>query len=536
MASREIELKLRIDPQHLARLRNAPALAGAQAKPITQNLESVYYDTEDLRLRGRDVTLRVRKQGKRFIQTIKSATDHVGGVLSRGEWECPVPGAEPDLGAFSDQEALRQLGPVTADELKPVFAAHIKRTVQMLNGTAGRDADTQIEVAFDRGEIRAFDGTMLEVAEVELELKSGHPKALFDLALELAESAPLRVETRTKSERGYALVSGEAESAVKAEKLELTSDHTAEQALASIMRNCLTHVVLNETAALKGEDPEGIHQMRVALRRLRSALGLFRDLVPADQYDWLAGEVKWLAGELGNARDWDVFLTDLLAPVEEAFSNEARGQDGSLDGRAGPVDALHEAGSAARTAAYERARAAILSPRYTALLLKLGGWLEARSWRQQNVSEDAARLFAPVAELADGLLAKRHKKVRKRGAGFADLEPAERHKLRIACKKLRYAAEFFRSLYPDKAATRYIRQLAALQDDLGHLNDVATAESLISRLGDEAGGATDGTWRVGGGMVIGWHARGVDRIEPQLIEDWENFRKAKPFWSKPAKG
>jgi len=529
MASREIELKLRINPQHLARLRNAPALAGTQAKPITQNLESVYYDTEDLRLRSRDVTLRVRKQGKNYVQTIKSASDHVGGVLSRGEWECPVPGAEPDLGAFSDQEALRQLGAVTEDELKPVFAAHIKRTVQMLNGTAGRDADTQIEVAFDRGEIRAFDGTMLEVAEVELELKSGHPKALFDLALELAESAPLRVETRTKSERGYALVSGEAESAVKAEKLELTSDDTAEQALASIMRNCLTHVVLNEIAALKGDDPEGIHQMRVALRRLRSALSLFRDLVPADQYDWLAGEVKWLAGELGNARDWDVFLTDLLAPVETAFSDEASGP-------AGPVGALHEAGNAARTAAYERARAAILSPRYTALLLKLGGWLEARSWRQQNVSEDAARLFAPVAELADGLLAKRHRKVRKRGAGFADLEPAERHKLRIACKKLRYAAEFFRSLYPDKAATRYIRQLSALQDDLGHLNDVATAESLIGRLGIDAGDAGDGTWRVGGGMVIGWHARGVERIEPQLIGDWENFRKAKPFWSKPAKG
>ena len=102
------------------------------------------------------------------------------------------------------------------------------------------------------------------------------------------------------------------------------------------MRNCLSHTVLNEAAALKGEDPEGIHQMRVALRRLRSALGLFRDLMPADQYEFLASEVKWLAGELGNARNWDVFLADLLAPVEEALERDK------------PTEALHRAALASR--------------------------------------------------------------------------------------------------------------------------------------------------------------------------------------------
>ena len=125
-------------------------------------------------------------------------------------------------------------------------------------------------------------------------------------------------------------------SSVKAQKLELKLEHTAEQALASIMRNCLSHTVLNEASALKGEDPEGIHQMRVALRRLRSALGLFRDLMPADQYEFLGGEVKWLAGELGNARNWDVFLADLLAPVEEALERDK------------PTEALHRAALASR--------------------------------------------------------------------------------------------------------------------------------------------------------------------------------------------
>ena len=137
-----------------------------------------------------------------------------------------------------------------------------------------------------------------------------------------------------------------------------------------------------------------------------------------------------------------------------------------------------------------------------------------------------------MTELADGLLAKRHRKARKRGAHFADLAPEQRHQLRIALKKLRYATEFFRSLYGDKKVASYLRRLSALQDDLGHLNDVATAETLMDRLAGEP--TVDGPWHIGGGIVIGWHARGVTQLEPQLIRDWEKFSKASPFWSKPS--
>jgi inorganic triphosphatase YgiF len=523
MAIKEIELKLRVDPQHLVRFRNSSAFADSQTRAATQNLESVYYDTEDFTLRQRGVTLRVRKKGKSYVQTLKVANEHAGGVFSRGEWECPISGALPDLGAIDDPEAAGFLGVVGADTLMPVFASHIKRSVRLLNGANGQPADTVIEVAVDQGELRAIDGTVMPIAEVELELKSGTPQALFDLALKLTEVAPVRVETRTKAERGYALVAGEAQSAVKAKKLELKQEHTAEQALASIMRNCLSHAVLNEAAALKGEDPEGIHQMRVALRRLRSALNLFRDLMPADQYEFLAGEVKWLAGELGNARNLDVFLEELLAPVEEALVSDK------------PTEALHRAAVASRTRAYEQAQAAILSTRYTVLLLRLGGWLESRSWRQQPLSEEAARLFAPVTELADGLLAKRHRKARKLGKRFAELAPAERHQLRITLKKLRYAAEFFRSLYGEKEVAQYLKRMSALQDDLGHLNDVATAETLMDKLaGEQAESQDAGLWRIGGGMVIGWHARGLNQLEPRLVRDWEKFAKASPFWSKPS--
>jgi triphosphatase len=520
MDGSEVELKLRADPQDLGRLTASPALAAAKGRPAARTLESTYFDTEDLRLRRQETTLRVRKQGRRFIQTIKAASDHAGGILSRSEWECAVTGPEPDLAAIDDPVALQRLGPVTAAELQPVFTSYIKRSVRVLNGEADTAPDTEIEIAIDSGEIRTPGGVVLPVHEIELELKQGQPKALYDLALALAETAPLYIESRTKAERGYALAAGETESAYRATRLTLSPDATAEEALSAILRNCLTQAARNEACAVAGNDPEGIHQMRVGLRRLRSALGLFRRFVPADQYDELVTEVKWLAGALGPARDWDVFLADLLSPVGEELGDDAHLAD------------LRRAAEASRMRGYEHARAAIQSPRYTKLLLRFGAWLEGRSWRRQDLSEDGVRLFAPVTDLADSLLARRYRQARKRGRRFEHLDPEARHQVRIALKKLRYAAEFFRSLYDDKPATRFIRQLAKLQDGLGHLNDVATARLLLARLDSEG---TEGTgWRVGGGMVIGWYARGLLRYEPQLIEEWDQFVAAKPFWSRPA--
>jgi CHAD domain-containing protein len=134
--------------------------------------------------------------------------------------------------------------------------------------------------------------------------------------------------------------------------------------------------------------------------------------------------------------------------------------------------------------------------------------------------------------MADHLLAKRHKATLKKGRHFARLSPAARHEVRIACKKLRYAADFFRSLYKQKKASAYIRSLAALQDDLGHLNDVATAESLLARLRDNtpATGKRAVAVAHGAGLVLGWHARAAIDAEPRMVDDWRAFAAEKPFW------
>lgn len=525
-SNRETELKLAVRPEDMAALRSAPAVAGGGGgRGGARTLESTYFDTEDRRLAGRRVTLRVRKTGDRYLQTVKAAPD--GDGLGRAEWECPVAGPAPDLSLVTAPEAQALLGPLDAAELRPLFTSIVRRTVRTVTVGQG-EAASSVEVAFDTGEIRIPGGAAVPVSEVELELKQGSVAALFELALELAKTAPLRLDPRTKASRGYALADGAGDPVIKAGRVELDPETTVEGAFARIVRACVAHLAANEAVALKGADPEGIHQMRVALRRLRSALALFRSFVPVDQHGWLAGELRWLAGNFGPARDWDVFLDELLEPVAGSFHR--------ADGHGKPlqedIDALAAAARGRRARAYEQAHAAILSERYTTLLLRLGAWVEARGWRDQPVSERSARLFEPVAGLADQLLSRRHKKARRAGHGFADLSVGERHALRIALKKLRYAAEFFRSLYDDKPVRRYLQQLAAFQDALGHLNDVATATRLLHELHDDGSRPLPGEPRAAG-IVIGWHARGVLDSETALVGLWDGFAAAKPFWSKP---
>jgi triphosphatase len=524
----EIELKLRLDPADLPRLKEL-ALPGAPARAVTRRLESVYFDTPDLRLYRRAVTLRVRRQGRRFVQTVKGPSQGDGLLQLRGEWEGPVASCAPDLDALPDPAARAQLGPLAPADLKPVFESRIRRTARIVRDPDGGDG--RVEIAIDHGEIRTSAGAAQEVCEVELELKSGDPKTLYRLALILAEHVPLRVERRTKAERGYALAAGldAAPAPRKAARIDYPADATVEQVMEGIVREGLEHVAANEAAVLDGSDSAGVHQMRVGLRRLRSALAVFRDLLPGEQRETLDRELKWLTDELGAGRDWDVFAEGLLAPVRAALGGDAAG--------APALDALSSLVDEARRRGGEAARAAVRSPRYAALLLTLSGWLRTRGWRAQPVSEASAVLFRPAAEEAARLLDERHRQVRRRGKGFQGLAPEPRHRVRIALKKLRYATEFFRPLHGaggrgGKAFDRYHRRLADLQESLGHLNDVATAERLIAGLeplAAEVGAPPE--WRIGGGLVVGWHARGVADGEARIVRDWAAFADARPYWT-----
>ncbi|NNG05200.1 MAG: CYTH and CHAD domain-containing protein [Inquilinus sp.] len=510
----EVELKLTGDPAALKALREAGALTGTSGRLVTHRLESVYYDTPDHRLHRRKLAFRVRRKGRRFIQTLKDEGD---GMLRRGEWEAPVASLDPDLDALPAPEPRHRVGLMFPGELNPVFASRIRRSSRVLKRSDGNGHEDEIEIAFDDGIVVADDRSE-PVAELELELLHGSPKALYDLALELTDLVPLKFETRSKSARGYALA-GAAPEWRKAVPLVLDRAATGADVLEAIVRNCMSHWLANEAAALDGSEPEGVHQMRVGLRRLRSALSLLAKAIPAEQLSWLQGETRWIAGSLGPARDWDVFLASLLPPVAAA-----RPDDSSLP-------ALRSAAEAMRASAYDHVNAAIATPRYTRFVLSLGAWLEGEGWRDGATGKAAKWQAKSVVELADHVLGRQHRKVLKLGDDFARLPTEQRHRVRIALKKLRYAAEFFRGLYPKRRALRYGTALAGLQDSIGHLNDVAVAARLMDELNAELpAGADPALLARGAGTVIGWHEHGVTTLEPRLVADWDAFAATRPFW------
>lgn len=513
MMNTEVELKLRVDPESLTALAAKPVLVAASAN--SEHLHATYFDTVDHCLHARALSVRVRREGEQFIQTLKVGDAGPAGLHRRTEWEAPVGSNKPDLTVLLDKATCEHLAGIAAGDLVPVFETVVERTTRHLEHDTP-DGVTAIDVAIDRGEIRAGDA-VLPIAEIELELKLGPAQALFDLALELVGQDAVRVETRSEAERGYALVSDRTQCAVKAGRLEIDPKDTGDDAIARIIRHCIGHMIANEACVAVGVDPEGVHQMRVALRRLRSALILFRPFVPTEQYDWLNAEVKWLADSLGEARDWDAYTAALLTPVRSAMPEAAE------------LQALAVAVETARRRSYKVAQDAVGSARYTILLLKLQAWLESRAWRNQDVSEETATLFRPVVDVADKLLSKRHRAVCKRGRHFSTLASEERHEVRKSLKKLRYAVEFFQNLYSGKRLKQYLKRLEALQEDLGHLNDIATARGLNDRLKKE-NPKVNGDWHIGCGIVMGWHTQAAGILEPHLVEHWQGFAEAKPYW------
>jgi CHAD domain-containing protein len=280
----------------------------------------------------------------------------------------------------------------------------------------------------------------------------------------------------------------------------------------------------NEPATLDGSDPEGLHQMRVGLRRMRSALTLFDGVLPMMQAGWLKKECQWITRTLGSARNWDVFLDEVLAPLEANRPGDAS------------LAALRDQCERARARNYETAREAIRSPRYTTLVLNFSRWLDEADWRATENTTRREILAAPLKAYADTVLEQRYRRLVKRGRGLASATAKQRHKLRIAVKKMRYAAEFFASLYGAKKSGAMIGELSGLQDTLGDLNDLAVTERQLETVIYQAVAdpAHDDIIK-GVGFVVGWSTARAKRGEVQLLDEWQRFKQLKPFWKRTRK-
>jgi triphosphatase len=510
LISIEIELKLAAAAADRAELKRALVAMASGSATVRRTLVTTYYDTPDLALKQAGSTLRVRDEGGRFVQTLKTADLAGAGLLARGEWEDPLAENRPDPQA---PQSGSRLPAGVAGDLRPLFVTEVIRETIVIEPVPG----TRIEAAVDTGEIRALDSGRTEpISELELELESGDPAALYDLALRLLETAPLRIATRSKSGRGYRLVEGvEAPlRAVHAEPVTLDSGMAVEEVLQNIGRSCLFHLLRNEPAALAGQ-PEAVHQMRVALRRLRSLLSAVKKLLPEDERRAVADELAGLAAPLGPARNLDVFAAELLRPLRVGRADEPGWDD------------LATAAERARAAAYDRVGKEILSPRRTGVVLRLLRWFEGRGWRAPQAPEIPA-LTSPIGAIAPGILDRRRRGVRKRSRHFAGLTPRERHRMRIAVKQLRYTVEFLRGLYPERDARRYVKQLKPVQDELGHANDVRVAYGLVIELGSKAE-RTD-PFAEAGGQLLEEHERALLQGEPKLRKRLRRLNRAKPFW------
>ena len=509
----EVELTLGGDAAALDRGWHA-AVPGGGGGPA-RRLRSTYFDTGDFRLRRRGFTLRIREEGERLVQTLKSERpSEAGAVLRRHEWSRPVEARVPSLPVASDPAVHAALGPLGPAELAPAFSTDVMRRTAMVEVAAPDHGTAVVELACDSGEIRAR-GRRDRVSELELELVEGPASALYDLAMTLQASAALHIQTASKAKRGYVLAGGEGYPGHKAPTLALVPGISVDEALGVIFRACAGHCAANHDAVLDRSDPEGVHQFRVALRRLGSALVVFRSVLPAEDAAWLEREAKRLIGVLGPARDWDVFITETLAAVRAA-----RPDDDTLA-------RLAEAAEAERARAYERAEV-LRAPEYTAFLLRFGRWIETAGWRG---NADRAALERPLAALAARLLDKRHGRVLKRGRGFEQLSDEHLHRLRITLKKLRYASEFFAAQFPDGRPRPYIKALRRLQDDLGRLNDAAVAERRLGEVLDAHRDSADlAAMSAGAGQVIGWHARAREEARARINEEWCACAAAAPYW------
>ena len=329
---------------------------------------------------------------------------------------------------------------------------------------------------------------------MELELVEGTSGALFALARKIDAIVPVRIGVLAKADRGYRLL-GSLAAAVKAEKSPLDSEMDTPFAFSTIASSCLRQYRLNEAILLERYVPEAVHQARIAIRRLRSAMVLFKPLVGGGERDALNGRLRDLAACLGEARDLDVLC--------------------QADGVKPLLERLYAARDTARSMVENKLR----ERDSRLLMLDLSEWIADGAWRRDSQTQALRETALP--EFAADALGERRRKLAKHGRHLASLDPAARHRVRKDAKKLRYAVEFLSPLFGHKAKRKdFVRKLKKLQDHLGALNDRAAAEERLTSLGllDTSGAEA---------ILSGWQ---TDDVLEKAVKAHHRLLDAKPFW------
>lgn len=462
----ETELKLLLpaaDPVFIAdQLGRHPLL---RRRPRTvQRLHNQYFDTPGQDLRQRKVALRVRRidgQGDgasaRWVQTLKTAGVSIGGMSRRGEWESDIEGPSPQLAALAGSPWPEfDTDGALWSRLGPVFVTECTRSLW----TVRRRGRIEIEVALDVGEIRAGD-TRQSLCELELELKHGPPDALLALAMELARTLPLLPGQASKAERGYALAAGLARQPRRAAPAALPGRMPLRAAAQAVLSEAWDQTQRNLALLQQADAPEALHQARVGWRRWRSALRLFREVLPPTPPDAALRDF-WRASN--PLRELDVACTQTL-PTWRAHDpcTEAT--------RQAQWDMAAQALERARLRAREDWHAALCAPALGLAWLQWGAWLAAL---------DGTDAEAALGDWARQRLRQLRDKLRRLdGEGASE---AQRHRQRLLAKRLRYNTLALASVLPKARARRWQQQAEAMQHDIGLERDLRQAVDWLARL------------------------------------------------------
>lgn len=453
----ETELKLRISPEHLIKLKRHPLFRTHQIeRPVTRRLHNIYFDTPTLQLHARKMALRIRRNRGQWVQTLKGGGSLKAGLHQRNEWEIPVPTAALDFSMVDAAVWDVQLPPDIRSTLMPVFVTDFYRSSRVLAWQGAK-----IELCIDHGEVKTTEHSA-PICEIELELLSGNPQQLFELAMAILDIVPFELELVNKAERGFHLMSGYIEQPAKGEGLVLARNDSPNDILQTLIWSSVLHLQRNLHGALQGDVTEYLHQMRIGLRRLRVALCMAESLHPDETLVILRQEIAALGKVLGKIREWDVFIEELSQASYLAEHPDVQVLlTHCMNQRAQCCLALNGAGKA-RSLQH--------------LLLRFAHWMNGSYWHQAAEDTPTARHFARhhLKRLA--------KRYQHTAAHLDTCDYTKLHPLRILAKKLRYASEFFAPLYGNHETQTYLTALGEVQDMLGRIHDLVIARCLLANL------------------------------------------------------
>ncbi len=456
-------------------LQKHPSISGLAVAPgATREITDTYYDTDDWRLYRAGYALRLRRDGESAEATMKSLAPAEDALRRRREISEPLEGGiEIPKGTRGPVgERLRRLADV--GDLRPLFEVRTRRRTYALHPERSsaegivEDASGNIrrrerdaafgELALDESEISGDGEARTRLSRIEVEVDAGLHDSVEEFVSEMRVALNLHPTGISKFEAGLSVAGLAPAVAPDLGPTQIDATLSTGEAAFAILRRHFATMLAHEPGVRLGEDPEELHDMRVATRRLRAALKLYADVLPrrAQRYE---RDLRWVAGALGEVRDLDVHLERLAG--ETSRNGEVLEE---------VVTVLEER----RVEARRRMLEVLDSNRYEGLVANFSGTL--RRGRSPAPT-------SPIVESAPGLVRRRYRKVRKAaGAITGDSPPEEFHDLRKKGKRLRYALEPLQGIY-GRPSERMVELLKAVQDYLGDHQDLVVAAGLLEELG-----------------------------------------------------